>query len=296
MKTDKIITGLCLICLLFGVTGCMETADTLAQSQVTGLDKLGEVQVVSREEGSGTRSTFAQLAGFDQSSGEQTDLTREDAVVKNNAEEVIEAVKNETASIGYVSRGALADAEGVKALSINGVGIDTKNSQYPLSRSFYLVYTGKLSELEQDFLTYVHGAGQELVEKSYVPVAKSSTFLSNKEKGRIEITGSTSVAPLMKELAQAYMELNPNAVITVVETDSTDGINRAMAGECDMGMSSRDLEDYERELLDYEIIANDDIAVIVNADNPLSDITLDMLKRIYVGDIQKWEELNKSNR
>lgn len=296
MKSDRIIAGLLFFCLLLGVTGCMEAGNAPTQSQVAGLDKLGEVQVFSREEGSGTRSTFAQLVGFDQNSEGQTDLTREDAAIKNNAEEVIEAVKSETASIGYVSKGALADAEGVKALSVNGVGIDTRNSQYPLSRSFYLVYSGTLSELEQDFLAYVHGAGQELVEKSYVPVAKSSTFLSNKEKGRIEITGSTSVAPLIKELAQAYMELNPNAVITVVETDSTDGINKAMTGECDMGMSSRDLEDYEKELLDYEIIANDDIAVIVNADNPLSDITLDLLKRIYVGDIQKWEELNCESR
>ncbi len=292
MKANKKIVGLCLISLFLGVTGCMGTEDIPVQGQVAGLDKLGEIQVISREDGSGTRGTFAQLAGFDQSSEDKSDLTREDAVIKNNAEEVIEVVKNENASIGYVSKGALTDDSEVKTLSINGIGVDTRNHNYPLSRSFYIVYSGKLSELEQDFLTYVHGAGQEIVEKSYVPVAKSSTFLSNKAKGKIEITGSTSMAPLMTELAEAYMELNPNAIITVVETDSTDGINKAMTGECNLGMSSRDLKDYERELLDYEIIANDDIAVIVNADNPLSDITLDWLKRIYVGEVQKWEELN----
>lgn len=64
-----------------------------------------------------------------------------------------------------------------------------------------------------------------------------------------------------------------------------------MSGQCDFGMSSRDLKDYEQELLDYEIIAEDDIAVIVNSGNPLENITSDTLKNIYVGNIGEWKEL-----
>lgn len=292
MKVSKELAALFLISFMLGIAGCTGENTTPVQQQVPGLDKLGEVSVISREEGSGTRDTFAQLAGFDQSSGDKPDLTREDAVIKKDAGEVIEAVKADKSAVGYVSKGALEEENGVKTLSINGIGVDTKNGNYPLSRSFYVVYSGELSELEQDFLTYVHGAGQEIVGKSYIPVAKSSTFLSNQVKGKIKITGSTSVAPLMEELAAAYMEINTNAIVTVIETDSTDGINKAMQGECDLGMSSRELKDYEKELLNYEMIATDDIAVIVNKENPLSDITTDLLKSIFVGDIKLWKEIN----
>ena len=292
MKVSKKLAALFLISSMLGIAGCTGENTTPAQQQVPGLDKLGEVSVISREEGSGTRDTFAQLAGFDQSSGDKPDLTREDAVIKKDAGEVIEAVKADKSAVGYVSKGALEEENGVKTLSINGIGVDTKNGNYPLSRSFYVVYSGELSELEQDFLTYVHGAGQEIVGKSYIPVAKSSTFLSNQVKGKIKITGSTSVAPLMEELAAAYMEINTNAIVTVIETDSTDGINKSMQGECDLGMSSRELKDYEKELLNYEMIATDDIAVIVNKENPLSDITTDLLKSIFVGDIKLWKEIN----
>lgn len=65
-----------------------------------------------------------------------------------------------------------------------------------------------------------------------------------------------------------------------------------MSGQCDLGMSSRDLKDYEQELLDYQVIAQDEIAVIVNAENPLQDIGLDTLRQIYTGKINVWNELN----
>lgn len=96
----------------------------------------------------------------------------------------------------------------------------------------------------------------------------------------------------MENLAETYQSYNPNASITVEASDSTDGLTQAMAGTCDFGMSSRDLKDYEAELLDYEAIAQDDIAVLVNAENPLEDITIDMLKKIYTGEIKGWDELN----
>lgn len=281
------------------LAGCSAMNGTLRETsiniQVAGLDELGEIQVISREDGSGTRSAFAQMADFEQSSDDaaSSDLTKEDVQIANNAEEVIAAVEKGGSAIGYVSKGAITDVSKVKELSINGIGVDSKGGGYPLSRSFYLAYSGTLTDVEQDFLTYIHSAGQKIVEKSFVPVAKSSTFLSGKTSGKIIITGSTSVAPLMEELAAEYMTLNPNAVIQVNTSDSSDGLTKAMSGECDFGMSSRELKDYEKELLDYEVIANDDIAVIVNPDNPLQDITLLQIRSIYTGDIVKWEELNE---
>ena len=93
-------------------------------------------------------------------------------------------------------------------------------------------------------------------------------------------------------MADAYQQINSHAEITIVETDSTDGLTQAMSGACDLSMSSRDLKDYEQELLDYQIIAQDEIAVVVHEDNPMHDITLDTLKQIYTGEICTWNQLN----
>ena len=171
-------------------------------------------------------------------------------------------------------------------MKVNGTQASLEEKSYPLSRTFYLAYSGQLSELEQDFLSYVHGAGQDIVAEAYIPVAKSSSFLSNKAKGTLKIGGSTSVAPLIANLANAYMKINSNAKIIVQSSDSSDGLTKAMSGEFDFGMSSRDLKD-------YEAIAEDDIAVIVNAENPLEDITLEELKNVFTGMFVKWEELNQ---
>ena len=124
-------------------------------------------------------------------------------------------------------------------------------------------------------------------------MAKSSSFLSNKATGEITIEGSTSVAPLMEQLAEAYEQINTNAKITVTATDTSTELTKAMSGECDFGMSSRNLKDYEKELLDYETIARDNIVVIVEENNPLDDITLEALKLIYTGELRNWNDLNQ---
>lgn len=276
-------------CIVLGLAGC---GSSTAQSSepVEGLDELGEIQVVAREDGSGTRAAFAQLVDFEGSTAKQSDQTRADAQIAEDTEKVVEAVEGDTAAIGYVSRGALSSESGVKALTINGTSVEAKS--YPLRRSFYLAYCGGQNDLEEDFLTYIRSAGQEIVGKSYTQVAKTNTFLSNQAEGTITIVGSTSVAPLMRELAEAYEQINTHANIAITETDSTDGLTQAMSGQCDLGMSSRDLKDYEQELLDYQVIAQDEIAVIVNAENPLQDIALDTLRQIYTGEINVWNELN----
>ncbi|MGN0438037.1 MAG: substrate-binding domain-containing protein [Lachnospiraceae bacterium] len=286
-----------MVSTLFLLSGCNQTNGTGKEEQrnVEGLKALGEIQVISREDGSGTRSTFANLAGFEaetEGSGTQSDLTTKDAVIANDATQVIDDVTANPSAIGYVSKGAISGNENVKILNIEGKTPENSET-YPLSRDFYLAYSGKLSDLEQDFLTYVHGAGQEIVGKDYETVAKSSSFLSNQAEGEIVIEGSTSVAPLMEELAQAYEKINTHATVVVFATDSTKGLTQVMAGKCNFGMSSRNLKDYEKELLDYESFAKDNIVVIVGKDNPLEDITLNQLKDIYTGDVKNWDELNQ---
>lgn len=212
---------------------------------------------------------------------------------EKSAEERLSAVEQEPSAIGYVSFGQLR--EGTKSLCVNGVAAEAESIQdgtYPLSRPFYLAHIGTLDEAEQDFHTYVKGKGQEIVGKSYVPIGKTTSFLSVKPEGNIRIHGSSSDGPLMEELVAEYCEINPNVTIEIEISDSTDGLNDAMAGKCEFGMASREPADYEQELLDYDMIARDGIAVIVHPDNPLGDITLAALRGIYTGDIRTWKELN----
>lgn len=293
MHLNKFILGISL-CAAAGIllTGCSDSNEAVKRRKVEGLEQLGNITVISREEGSGTRNVFAELLGFTDVNAELADQTREDAVIAESTESILASVSADQAAIGYVSGGAIPE-EGIRELRIEGAAAGEGDENYPLSRTFYLVYSGRLSELEQDFLTYVRGAGQGIVGEKYKTVAKQTSFLSNKAEGSLQIGGSSSVAPLVERLAGEYMTLNPNAKLEVITTDSGDGLIKAMSGQYDLGMSSRDLKDYEKELLEYHAIAVDEIAVVVNKDNPLEDITAEELKEIYTGEISDWEELNQ---
>lgn len=296
MNKKSIKMGIVLVSILLLLSGCNSSTDNQSKESQTvdGLKELGTIRVISREEGSGTRSAFAGLAGFQEKGtavDNHSDLTTEDAVIVNNADEVIYNVASDQSAIGYVSKASISDNGEVKSLNVEGKNPD-QSEKYPLNRDFYLAYSGTLSDLERDFLTYVHGAGQEIVGKDYDTVAKSSSFLSNLAEGKLIIEGSTSVAPLMEQLAEAYEKINTNAAVTVTATDSTKGLTQAMSGRCNFAMSSRELKDYEMELLDYETIAKDNIVVIVEKNNPLDNISLEDLKEIYTGKIKNWDELN----
>lgn len=292
---NRLWLAVLLLVAALSLAGCGMSAGNdgaqLSQEQAAGLEKLGKINVISREDGSGTRSTFAELAGF-AGGGKGADMTREDAAIADNADAVVRQVASDASAIGYASYGTVRSAADVKILTVNGFDVASGKGSYPLRRSFYLAYSGRLSDLEQDFLTYVTGAGQELVGKSFGAVAKADRFLSNQAAGELKIVGSTSVAPLMSELAAAYEGINIHADISVVPSNSADGLTRTMQGECDFGMASRELKDYEKELLNYRLIANDDIVVIVNKDNPLTNITLEQLKGIYTGELAGWQELS----
>ena len=283
MAKKYLLINLALLLAVITISGCSGGEQT-KKTETAGLDELGKIAVVSREEGSGTRNVFADSLGFfDAATG--LDKTREDCTVVKSGDDVLEAVASDRAAIGYVSAGALDESETeVHSLTVE----DDK-----LDRKFYLAYSGELSELEQDFLTYIQGAGQEIVGEKYEPVKKTTTFLSGKPEGSIKIGGSSSVAELMQELVDAYSEINTNARIEVIVTDSTNGLTGAMSGTYDLGMSSRDLKDYEKELLESVAIARDEIAVVVNKDNPLEAISAEELKDIYTGRIIDWKELNE---
>ena len=262
--------------LLF--TGCGAKVD------VPDMSSMGTVNVVSREEGSGTKTEFDNLVGTD-AMGTNT--------VADSTDKVISEVASDKNAIGYIAYSA-ENNSGVKVLDVDGVAPDAasiEKDKYPLCRDYILVYNGELSAVAKDFMAYVKSAGQAVVADYCVPVKKSETFLSDKSGGMVEIHGSTSAAPIVSKLAEEYMKINSSAKVVVTESDSAQGLNDVLQGRCDLGMSSRSLQSYESELLTSYVFGRDAIAVIVSSENPLSDISVDMLKKIYDKKYTAWSDL-----
>ena len=106
------------------------------------------------------------------------------------------------------------------------------------------------------------------------------------------MAGSSSVTPVMEKLKEAYAEVNPNVNIEVQQSDSTTGMQSAIDGLCDIGMASRELKDSETEAgLTPTVIAQDGIAVIVNNDSGITEMTSDQVKSIFTGEVLDWEDL-----
>ena len=92
----------------------------------------------------------------------------------------------------------------------------------------------------------------------------------------------------MEKLQEAYQAINKDVVVEVQQSDSTSGMTDAAAGTCDIGMASRELSDDEKATLTPTAIAMDGIAVIVNKENSVDDLSMDQIKKIYTGEITDW--------
>ena len=109
---------------------------------------------------------------------------------------------------------------------------------------------------------------------------------------KIILVGSTSVDPLAQKLAQAYKEINPNVEIEIQAVGSSAGIKAALDGSATIGMSSRELKDEEiAEGATPLIICRDGIAVAVNPENPVQNLTKEQVQKIFMGEISNWKEV-----
>ncbi len=254
---------------------------------------LGSIVVVSREDGSGTRGAFIELTGVEEkdANGNKMDNTTVAATIASKTDIMMTQVQGNDAAIGYVSAGSLND--NIKALKVDGAAPTPENIQsgaYKLARPFKIATKGQPEGLAKDFIDFIMSKeGQAVVAVGYIPVeADAPAYAGSKPSGKIVIAGSSSVTPIMEKLQEAYIAINPNATIEVQQSDSTAGMQGAIDGICDIGMASRDLKDSEKESLTDLSIAIDGIAVIVNNNNPLEDISTDMIKQIYTGAVTDW--------
>ncbi|WP_100065591.1 substrate-binding domain-containing protein [Miniphocaeibacter massiliensis] len=253
-----------------------------------------EMTVISREEGSGTRSAFVELVGIVDK--DKNDITTKEAVIQNNTEAVMTAIEKDENSIGYISLGSLGDK--VKALKVEGVeanGENVSNGSYKISRPFNIVTDEKVEPATQDFINFILSTeGQKIVEDSgYIKsVEDAKEFKSDNSEGNIAIAGSSSVTPVMEKLVEGYKKVNPKVKIQVNLSDSTSGIQSVNDGIAQIGMVSRELKDSEKGLKDT-VIALDGIAVIANKSNEANDLKLEDIKKIYSGEVTSWEEISK---
>ena len=280
LKKKLSIAGLCLA-LGANIVGCGKSGNN--------------INVISREQGSGTREAFTEITGVLNKNGvNEEDNTSEEAIVQNSTEAVITTVSNDNDAIGYISLGSLNDE--VKAVKVNGVAATAENitnGNYKISRPFLIVYReDKITDGGKDFLSFIESdEGQNIVaDEGYVPEIKNIKYTPSNNSESITIAGSTSVTPLMEKLVEGYKKYNPGFNADIQATGSSAGIISAQDGSCDLGMSSRELKDSE-DTLSKDVIAKDGVAVIVNKDNEKDDLTLENIKDIFTGKTTSWDDI-----
>lgn len=260
-------------------------------------EELSSINVITREQGSGTRSAFTELTGVLVKDGDkEVDNTYSEAAVQSSTDAVLTTVQNDASSIGYISLGSLNDD--VKALKVEGVEAtpeNIKSNTYKLARPFNVAYKKDVDEKAMDLIKFIMSdEGQKICEEEgYVGDAKGETYEAINNDAKLTIAGSTSVTPLMEKLVEAYKAKNPDVVIDIQSNGSSAGMTAAMEGTAQLGMASRELKDEEKEALDFTVIARDGIAVIVNKENKVEDVTMDDLQKIFTGELTDWANLAK---
>jgi len=272
--------------------GCAAIAAMLLLTACGG-NAGNEIIVVSRESGSGTRGAFVELTGLEV---DGNDMTSPEAVISQSANAIMTNVVGDEAAIGYISMGSVNNT--IKTVSINGVAATPANvlaGTYPIARPFIVVMGDELSPVAQDFVDFIMSSqGQDIIAISYIPVdLNAPSFTTSGASGTVVVGGSTSVAPVMERLREAYLVLNPNATIEVHSTGSGAGITGAIDGLLDIGMSSRDIRDSEiAQLHNHITICKDGIAIIVNNNNSVSNLTMEQVRQIFTGETSNWDDIN----
>lgn len=293
MKVKKILaTAIAGLVIMSSLASCGGTTDSSSSS---GFDTTSQISVITREDGSGTRSAFVELTGVLEKTAEtKSDNTLVSAIVQSSTQAVLTGVTGDITAIGYISLGSLNDTVGT--LKIEGVAPSAetvKDGTYKISRAFNIATKDAVSEVTQNFIDYtLSEEGQKIVaDEGYVEVVENAeAFAGVKGEGTIKVGGSSSVSPVMEKLAEAYQKLNTKAAIEVNTSDSSTGMSAVAEGTVDIGMASRELKDSETEKgITDQAIAKDGIAVVINKENTVEDVTLDQLKDIYTGAITTWE-------
>lgn len=280
---------LLLISTLLLITSCTGKKTNVNKS------KNFDLTVTSREDGSGTRKSFIEQVGLikKDKKGNYKDLTTDNSMVINSTNGVLKAVGVDKTAIAYVSLTALDDS--VKAIKIDGVSPNKntiESGEYKFQRPFGLAYKkDSAKDLSKDFLEYVKSkSAKKLIEdEGLLAITNEKEYKSKNLKGKLTITGSSSLSSIVEKLAENYEKLNKNVEVEVLSNESLTGLKNVKDNVVDIAMVSNKLQD---ENLFSEIFAIDGIAIIVNKDNTqINDLTMEQLRDIYRGEIKNTGEL-----
>lgn len=287
------VLGVCLLFALFA--GCVSSKD-----DTSSFDKSSDEKIVAlcREDGSGTRNAFSELFELieEKQDGRKEDRTSPHAAVSNSTAVMLTSVANDPAAISYVSMGSLNDT--IKALRIDGILADpehVKDGSYRFSRPFNLVVRDQLSLPAEDFMAFIlSDDGQRVIEENdCISVGRQADYQPASVLGKVVVSGSSSVTPVMTKLAEAYQAIQPDVEVEIQQNDSSTGISDAISGVADLGMSSRALKENEwSEGVSSITIAMDGIAVIVHPSNPADNLSSEDIYSIYSGEISRWSDLS----
>ena len=260
-------------------------------SQVGGED--AEIAVISREDGSGTRGAFEEIVDFE-------DALRADALIKDGNGNVQATVAETPLAIGYVSFTYVDET--VKGVLIGGAEPTVENvlnGSYAISRPFNIVYHEEnLSDAAKAFLTWIDTAeAKEIIaEKGAIPLSDDMSDSTEEPamevSGEITVSGSTSVEPVGVALGDEFMALYPDVDFTYQGIGSSGGVKNANDATTMLGTASRNIKDSEKEWgMTEKVLAYDGIAVIVNPANGVSDLTVEQVQKIYLGEITNWSQV-----
>ncbi|MBP1924565.1 phosphate transport system substrate-binding protein [Sedimentibacter acidaminivorans] len=283
-------------------TGCAKEKTSASQptenANASDFNSDKDITVIARDSASGTRGAFHELMKIKVKEGDkEIDKLVVGALEFDGTDKVITAVEGDKYAIGYISLGSVSDR--IKAASVDSVEAtieNVKNKSYKVARPFLLVTKGVENELVKNFLSFADSKqGQEIVEsKHYISAVDSPVdYVVSSLSGNIKVAGSTSVTPVMETLQEAYQELNPGVTFEMQSQGSSQGIKAAIDGTYDIGMSSRELKDDEKSKLNEHVLAIDGIAVILNNQNPTSDLSSENITKIFTGEATKWSEVTK---
>ena len=272
--------------LLFGFIACIKTDFNAKRA----------IDVVSREDGSGTRSAFVELFNIELrgDDGSKKDLTTKEAIIVKQTDVMMKNIAGNKHGIGYISLGSLND--NVKALLIDGIfpsAANVKRGLYPVYRPFFIATKDKPAGVIKDFIDFILSAdGQSIISANYIAANNNlAAYANGGNKGRIIIAGSSSVTPVMEKLKEAYIVLNPEVRVEIHQSDSSSGMNAVLSGTCDIGMASRDLKESELKELVPVKIGMDGIVIIVNKSNPLVSLAKEQVKDIFTGKSERWSDV-----
>ena len=267
-----------------------------------------DIAVIARTSGSGTRDAFESIVKSEDGTALKDAGLMKGALEQDKTSTVISLVSSTETGIGYVSLGSVDDS--VKVLKVEGVEATAENvlsGDYKMQRPFVIMTNKAMGEnltaATKDFLAFLRSTqAQDVVEEEgYVRQDEGATEYTapaSAVSGTVSISGSTSVDPLMDKLIGKYKEIGGASVAGVEISKNCQGTSHGISAvKADktgnvIGLGSSAVKEADEAEIAHFEIALDAIAVIVNPENTLEDITISQLFDIYTGKIVKFSALS----